>query len=299
MKRYMNIERQEADALLSDFEIHCSYYHIIEAEDEWIGYSHCHKTYELAYVLSGEGEYFGNDSSTKIMEGDLIITPPYCEHFEKEYPDTSFSIIFLNVIHTGKQTEEIEKLFGEQPFKISLKEKKVKNLMNNLSYELYVQQPGFYSMIMQYLKELYIFIYRHVKTDDNAVPEIKKYQREQSAEITNKVKEYVLMNLSTKINIGKMAEHFFYHPKYLNTIIRTQTGETLTNYIQSIRIQEACKLLSSDMSISNIAEATGFSSVPYFYRCFINRMSVTPNQYRISLNLAKVEPYDEENERKT
>ena len=39
MKRYMNIERQEADALLSDFEIHCSYYHIIEAEDEWIGYS--------------------------------------------------------------------------------------------------------------------------------------------------------------------------------------------------------------------------------------------------------------------
>lgn len=296
MKRYMNIERKETDALLSDFEIHCSYYHIIEAEDEWIGYSHCHKTYELAYVLSGEGEYFANDISMKIMEGDLIVTPPFCEHYEKEESDKSFSIIFLNVTHAGKQAKEIENLFGELPVKISLKEKKVKNLMNNLSYELYVQQPGFYTMIMQYLKELYIFTYRHIKSAESAANEIKKYQRGQSAEITSKVKEYVLINLSEKINIEKMAEYFFYHPKYLNTIIRTQTGETLTNYIQSIRIQEACTLLAGSMPISNIAEATGYSSVPYFYRCFESRMNVTPNQYRISLSLAKVEPYKEEKE---
>lgn len=296
MKRYMNIERKETDALLSDFEIHCSYYHIIEAEDEWIGYSHCHKTYELAYVLSGEGEYFANDISMKIMEGDLIVTPPFCEHYEKEESDTSFSIIFLNVTHAGKQAKEIENLFGELPVKISLKEKKVKNLMNNLSYELYVQQPGFYTMIMQYLKELYIFTYRHIKSAESAAKEIKKYQRGQSAEITSKVKEYVLMNLSEKINIEKMAEYFFYHPKYLNTIIRMQTGETLTNYIQSIRIQEACTLLAGSMPISNIAEATGYSSVPYFYKCFESRMNVTPNQYRISLSLAKVEPYKEEKE---
>lgn len=75
-----------------------------------------------------------------------------------------------------------------------------------------------------------------------------------------------------------------------------QTGETLTNYIQSIRIQEACTLLAGSMPISNIAEATGYSSVPYFYKCFESRMNVTPNQYRISLSLAKVEPYKEEKE---
>lgn len=299
MKRYMNIEKQKVDTLLSEFEIHCSYYHIIEAEDEWIGYSHCHKTYELAYVLSGEGEYFANGISMKITEGDLVITPPFYEHFEKEEPNTSFSIIFLNVYHTGEQAKEIEKFFGEQPFKVNLKEKKVKNLMNNLSYELYVQQPGYYTMIMQYLKELYVFAYRHIKSEEVTTPELKKYQRGQSAEITSKVKEYVLMHLSEKINIEKMAEHFFYHPKYLNTIIRTQTGETLTNYILSIRIQEACKLLAGDMEICNISEATGFSSVQYFYRCFESRMNVTPNQYRISLKLAKVEPYIEENERKS
>ena len=39
-------------------------------------------------------------------------------------------------------------------------------------------------------------------------------------------------------------------------------------------------LLFSDLSITDIAEATGYNSADYFIRCFRKRYGLTPGDYR-------------------
>lgn len=296
MNRYVNLTGQEIDSFFNSLEIQCSYFHMVEEMDEWIGYMHCHKEHELAYILSGEGDYFMDGGQISLAAGDLIITPPLIDHMEKGDPDTPFSIIFVHVRNSGNELSKLDALFHNSVQKVSLKEKRSRSIFLNLSYEVYMQQTGYYAMMQQYLKELYVLLYRSLNEENEPIQEMsgRKYQRRQAIEIVKQIRQYTKIHLSEKVNIQEMSEHFFYHPKYLNSVVKKQTGETLSNYVMSVKIEEACKLLKSEeLTIADIVEMTGFSSVPYFYRCFGERMEITPNQYRICHHLAEEQAYHE------
>lgn len=62
--------------------------------------------------------------------------------------------------------------------------------------------------------------------------------------------------------------------------IQQHTGQKPTQFIRTIRLRHAARLLSeSRMSVSEICYATGFSSVSYFSRCFRSVYGVPPTQY--------------------
>lgn len=71
------------------------------------------------------------------------------------------------------------------------------------------------------------------------------------------------------------------HPNYLSGLFRRKTGQTISEYITSVRLACACSLLrSSSASISRISEECGFSDPSYFSRVFLKTCHVTPRQYR-------------------
>ena len=59
-------------------------------------------------------------------------------------------------------------------------------------------------------------------------------------------------------------------------------GGSLPDFIRELRIQHACQLLAEhpEMSISDIATASGFSSLSVFSREFKRKLDVTPSYYR-------------------
>ncbi len=97
----------------------------------------------------------------------------------------------------------------------------------------------------------------------------------------SKAKEWIRLHACDGITASKAAEALHYNPDYLNQLIKSDTGLTLSTYINNIRLNEAKKLLiSSNKTVSEIAYETGFSDEKYFMKLFKKIENVTPSQYR-------------------
>lgn len=65
--------------------------------------------------------------------------------------------------------------------------------------------------------------------------------------------------------------------------LKLLTGLNIKEYVTRIRIEQACILIrDSQISITEIAERTGFSSSRYFSTVFKQYMGITPSQYKTS-----------------
>ena len=83
------------------------------------------------------------------------------------------------------------------------------------------------------------------------------------------------------ILLKDLAESVNVHPNYLSGLFRSKTGQTISQYITSVRLACACSLLrNSSSSISRISEECGFLDPSYFSRIFLKTCHVTPRQYR-------------------
>ena len=70
-------------------------------------------------------------------------------------------------------------------------------------------------------------------------------------------------------------------PYYLSRLFRRVTGQSIVDYLNNRRIEAAQKLLeTTELSISAIAEQTGFASAAHFRRVFREVMDISPLQYR-------------------
>ena len=66
-------------------------------------------------------------------------------------------------------------------------------------------------------------------------------------------------------------------------MFKRQTGITVVEYINRLRIQHAYKLLQeTDLSVATISRQVGFDTVIYFNRVFKKMLGETPLQARKS-----------------
>ena len=92
---------------------------------------------------------------------------------------------------------------------------------------------------------------------------------------------YIHENFTKNINNNTLSEHFHFHPNYINNVFKRYTGKTVHQYIIELRITNAISLLKeSDLSIDEIARATGFYDCSYFSKYFKKATGVSPKEYR-------------------
>lgn len=95
----------------------------------------------------------------------------------------------------------------------------------------------------------------------------------------NTVIKYINTNLSQKIVISDIAEHFFVSRAKLIADFRNSTGVTIGEYIQSKRLYKAKKLLLSGIMVNETASLCGYPNVCHFIRTFKQHTKMTPLQY--------------------
>lgn len=88
-------------------------------------------------------------------------------------------------------------------------------------------------------------------------------------------------NFSRQIRLADAAHELSMNKAALCRLIRHQTGQTFTVYVNSLRLQQAALYLkNSSKQVSEIAYDVGFSSVSYFNRLFLRRFNMSPSEYR-------------------
>lgn len=97
--------------------------------------------------------------------------------------------------------------------------------------------------------------------------------------------DYIAAHLHGKITLEALASEANLAPKYLSSLFRKTTGQTLTSYIEEKRIDEAKRLLVySKYTSSQIGHSLAFHSHSYFIAVFRRRTGMTPNKYRVLFN---------------
>lgn len=95
------------------------------------------------------------------------------------------------------------------------------------------------------------------------------------------VVDYVAANLGRPIRLQDIAGAVFVSPYHLSRTFKQLTGRSLVDYIQERRLTKAEEiLLTTELTITEVAGLVGFSDAAYFATCFKNRTGCSPMQFR-------------------
>ena len=102
-----------------------------------------------------------------------------------------------------------------------------------------------------------------------------------------KTMEYVRANYDKKLSLDEIARNAFLSKAYLSSIFKEEIGESLTNYINRVRIEKSkVLLLDKEVSLIDIANLCGFEDQSYFTRVFKKMVGISPKKYRDSRGVA-------------
>jgi transcriptional regulator GlxA family with amidase domain len=97
----------------------------------------------------------------------------------------------------------------------------------------------------------------------------------------NRVQNHVVEHLDQSFSIAQMAEIASMSPRHFARLFAREVGMTPMEFLQNVRIDHARGLLeSSDLPLKTIAFRSGFGSVRLMRQRFVERLGLTPLQYR-------------------
>ncbi|UQZ82426.1 Bifunctional transcriptional activator/DNA repair enzyme AdaA [Paenibacillus konkukensis] len=248
--------------------------------------SHFHSTYEIYYLLSGEREFFIKDRTMVMKEGDVIIISPNILHRTTNAETPAHERLIVNIhesdmrLANGSHTDILQPLFEQEYIVVqcSLQDRiAVEALAARIMQEIRDRKPGFEMYALTLVLQLLVICCRHVKQNSMEPPESPSPMHERISEVVRYINNHYMQELSLHL----LAEQFYVSPYYLSRFFKEATGFTFVEYLNSVRIKEAKKLLEqSSMKVSLISKKVGFGSVTHFGRVFKSITGYAPLYYR-------------------
>ncbi|WP_226667814.1 response regulator transcription factor [Metabacillus litoralis] len=188
--------------------------------------------------------------------------------------------VLLKMIKILNNPEEIEKSFHLLGFQIinylikHTQEKDTISLMN----EVFVLTKKIGN-----LSELTNEVYDWIK---KILLILESKNEEQNPDQIGIAKKWILTHLDQNITIQNIANQVYMNPTYFCKYFKTQTGETVLDFVTRIRIEKARDLLlSTNLKIYDISERVGYSDTKYFSKLFKKQYGETPSKYKDKMML--------------
>ena len=95
------------------------------------------------------------------------------------------------------------------------------------------------------------------------------------------ITRYLQEHLAEEVSLSILAEQFHLNPQYISQLFKNEIGVGFLTYLTSIRMEKAKKLLiSTPLSVAEIAEQSGYGDYRVFTKVFKKSEGITPSQYR-------------------
>lgn len=99
--------------------------------------------------------------------------------------------------------------------------------------------------------------------------------------IVEAAKRYIRENFNKSLTLNDIARAVYISPYYLSHIFKEHLNCTVIDYLTSVRIEEAKKLLRrKGISIVSVARRIGYSDSGYFSKVFKKSEGITPSAYK-------------------
>lgn len=105
-----------------------------------------------------------------------------------------------------------------------------------------------------------------------------------------RVVKYINKNYYTDLKLELLSEVFNYNSAYLGKVFKSHTGMSFNTYLDTIRIEQAKKLLMEDkLKVYQVCEKVGYKNIDYFHSKFKKYVGVSPLNYKKMVESEKVE----------
>lgn len=258
---------------------------------EWVDYDHVY-----TYIEQGEAEILLDGIQYQIKAGEAILFPPMKLHFIRSASSEPLIqyIFHFDLFHWDDQSKW-QQTGISQGQQIAIKpEEELLSTLYPISYihpahrlevhkrfhllhqEFRSKRP-YHQLFMKSLAlELLIYFLRNQQFRNEGTG--KKTKGWASIE---KSIFYIQREFSNpQLNLEQISQHAGLSTNHLSHLYKEQLGMTIHKYVTYVRIEEAKrKLLENNLSITQISEMVGFTSIHAFSRTFKTIVGLTASQF--------------------
>lgn len=254
---------------------------------------HDHAFLELTYILSGSAEHTLDGQTTELSAGDYLIVDYGSRHSYRAPVGQSFDnldCLFLPELLDPilKGTKSLRALLEHYLLHFNMQalvqnpahmvfhdeDGNILKLLRLIQDEALRREAGYTEIIRCYLIELLLFTMRRL--DDAAVAAVGE-------DISAFLTEYVAQHYMEPITLQSLAARLNYSLPYISKKFKQDTGTSFVHYLQSYRVIQGCRLLSSSQrTLTEIAEMVGYRDVKFFSQLIKQKTGLTPSDFRRS-----------------
>lgn len=242
---------------------------------------HKHSFFEVCYVLDGEGTYTEHGQDYPLRAGTHFCSRPGVTH-QIRTDEGLFLLYAAFELDEAKSNEGLGRAYRhlEEHGEICVHDQNDAPTAHIWKL-LLLEEANPAKLPMEAIPSLaYTLLLSYLTLfGQNNTP--TTIQPRSSHMLLQQAKLYIRDNLSGALRLQHVAAYLCVSERHLSRLFSAGIHETFTDFIRKERIRLASHLLlSSDMSIKEIAEQTGFSSVHYFSRAFMEDKHVPPGKFR-------------------
>ena len=249
---------------------------------------HRHIFFELVYVVNGTATHHLGDEITQLHAGDYFIIDTGSVHCYQDVDNFEIvNCLFLPeyIDRALSECPSLSLLLSNQALRfgvpVSIRaadrvfhdpDGTILRIIQTMEQEYAAQDMGYMELLRCHLTQVLVCLVRASRAAEQSYTPHKA---------TAVVLEYLRTHFAEPLSLDVLSHRVGYIPQYVSTLFRKDTGMTLQEYQQKLRIEEACRLMSrKDLHMTDIALAVGYSDTKHFSRVFRRYKGFSPREYQ-------------------
>ena len=223
--------------------------------------------YVFEYVISGVGYIETPEEKYTVKAGDFYFLNRLRYHIYYADPNDPYEKIFVVLKGSFVDFLVSSHLSNDSVY---INKCNLKGLMMHIINLLDRDGPINYNKLAMSILEIFQQAFPspyHIKPTTSRVPEM--------------IKNYIDAHITEKITLDDISANLYMSKAHIERVFKKEYGQTPLAYCQSQKIaQVASMLVTTDYSLSRIAQLLGFSDVKYMSKSFKKAKGKTPTEYR-------------------
>lgn len=222
--------------------------------------------YKMYYVCNGKGVLHTPGKAIPVKRGDIFFTFPAFPYSIESREDFQYLYISFVGLRGNRILEDIK--IDKTNFVFRQSEEVQEFWLKGISASAAVADWMSESVLM------YTFAYLGERF-------LARKEEPRVQQSVNLIKKYVDDHFAEKkFSLEDMSKQLSYNKKYISYVFKKHFGIGIIEYLNTIRIQNACTMIDQGFtSVTDIAYSCGYSDVQYFSKIFKQRMGVAPIYY--------------------
>ena len=240
---------------------------------------HSHICYQLYYIVKGTPVFFVRGTELQLQPASFFYIPPNTPHRMLPLSQGSMQSYELKFfIHDDYLRSQLpaapttlqDDTLARRMLCYIVHNWKSKNPQNqaNIEHILYSLISCFFLDQVQY------------DNRDSSHVETTGY-----SPITRSIMAYIENHFHASFSMQKMAEELNYHRNYLSTVFSRDTGISVVDYLNLIRIRQAVIFFAYyNQDVFTAYESIGFTNASHFSRVFKSLVGISPRNFKYAFS---------------